>query len=361
MAIKTLNVWKFVVVAVLVTFAVAYASGNAATHGFDALAAGLYRAGRGLFSPAGELQHHLGGTVMLCLIPALFIAGFGWKRKFYWAAIAGFWLGLNFFHLSIPAGQADNGELALGSSDLALTDWNWLLAHFNALNSAAAVETTLRFLGFAAFAAATVAGILFSREVVKEPAPAGAGPEVERFGLKEKIVKHAAGFTFTTNTFLVIACLIGGGVALWQNGPDWLNAILDLGRPKPEWPSNYAQGAAQAKTEQKPIILSFTGSDWCPACQELDKYVLNTGVFRDYAAKNLVFVEVDLPQHKSLPGTQLQQNMQLVQKYGIQGFPTLVILSSEGKFLGQMVGYSEMGPKGYIAQIEDFAHITAKK
>ncbi len=359
-ALKRLNLWKFAVVAALTVYGAAYASDHSTDHYIDVVNAYLYQGGRMIFAPVGVLQHHLGGSFFQCLVPLLIIGFYSWRRNFYGAAVFAFWLGVNFFNLSIHAGNADNGDLALAAGNDATADWNWLLAHFNALSSSATVETILRSLGFAAFAAAAIAGILWSREPVREAAPAGAEDGAGKLARWRQAVKIPEGFTLNANAVIMLVCVVGGGVALWQHGPEWLEAIVDLGRPKPAWPSDYAQAVAQAKTEQKPMVLSFTGSDWCPACQELDKYVLNTGVFRDYVAKNLVFIEVDMPQHKSQPAALQQQNMQLVTKYGVHGFPTLVILNSDGKYLDQIVGYAEMGPKGYIAQIEGIARIKGK-
>lgn len=155
--------------------------------------------------------------------------------------------------------------------------------------------------------------------------------------------------------FVLLLMVATVGWAVWQNPPDWLVAAIKRATEKPPaWPNNYAEGLAQAKAEHKPILLRFTGSDWCGYCQEMDKYVLNTPTFRDYAAKNLVFVEVDMPQHKSQPQELKDQNMRLVTKYDVHGFPTIIVLSSDEKTLGKMEGYSDSGPKSYIAEIDSF-------
>ena len=50
---------------------------------------------------------------------------------------------------------------------------------------------------------------------------------------------------------------------------------------------------ALAKAEKKVVLLDFTGSDWCGICKRLNKEVFSTPEFVQYAAKNLVLVEVD--------------------------------------------------------------------
>ena len=64
------------------------------------------------------------------------------------------------------------------------------------------------------------------------------------------------------------------------------------------WETDYEKALAKAKAENKHVFLDFTGSDWCGPCIELRKRVLSSKEFADYAAKNLVLVEIDYPQRK---------------------------------------------------------------
>ncbi len=154
---------------------------------------------------------------------------------------------------------------------------------------------------------------------------------------------------------LVLVLMVA--VAAWgisQNPPAWLvTAIKRYTEKPPAWPNDYAKAQAQAKAEHKLIFLSFTGSDWCYYCQQFDKYVLDTPVFRDYAAKNLVLVEVDVPQHHRQPAALQAQNEKLVMKYDVHGFPTTILINSDGKELLRTEGYDDAsGPKSFITQID---------
>ena len=82
--------------------------------------------------------------------------------------------------------------------------------------------------------------------------------------------------------------------------------------------------------------------------------MFQTQEFADYAKKNLVLVEVDFPRKKSLSAAQKRANEALKEKYKVEGFPTLVILNSEGKKLGEEVGYGGGGPKPLIATLEKY-------
>jgi len=117
------------------------------------------------------------------------------------------------------------------------------------------------------------------------------------------------------------------------------------------WGENYEKAAAQAKSEKKLLLLDFTGSDWCPWCIKLNKEVFSQPEFKEYAGKNLVLVEVDFPQTKPQPSAVKAQNEHLQNKYGIQGYPTVVVLNAEGKKVGEL-GYQPGGAKPFIAELE---------
>jgi protein disulfide-isomerase len=111
---------------------------------------------------------------------------------------------------------------------------------------------------------------------------------------------------------------------------------------------------ALAKSQNKIVLMDFTGSDWCPWCIKFDKEVLNTPEFQDYAAKNVVLVELDYP-NKTVQSDDLKKaNAALRDQYKIEGFPTLVVLDKDGKEIGRQVGYSEGGPKAFIAKLDGF-------
>ena len=137
----------------------------------------------------------------------------------------------------------------------------------------------------------------------------------------------------------------------------WIIAVLLLGvvragAGETQWLSDYNKAVEKAKAENKNLLLDFTGSDWCPWCIRMDKEVLDTREFKDYADKNLVLMFVDFPQSKQLPQKVQDQNTDLQKKYGADGFPTFILVDKEGKVLGQQVGYLEGGPTAFIAKID---------
>ena len=117
------------------------------------------------------------------------------------------------------------------------------------------------------------------------------------------------------------------------------------------WSDDYKAALATAAKEHKNVLLDFTGSDWCGWCKKLKAETFDQPAFKEYADKNLVLVEVDFPKRKALRPEVKQQNATLKQQFRPEGYPTLVLLSPEGKLIKKASGYVAGGPKGFIEWI----------
>lgn len=117
------------------------------------------------------------------------------------------------------------------------------------------------------------------------------------------------------------------------------------------WMTDVTAAQTKAKAEKKLVMLDFTGSDWCGGCIRLNKEVFSTPEFATYAKAHLVAVEVDFPEKKELGDAQKKKNQALADKYKIEGFPTIIVLNSDGKKVGEL-GYQPGGPKAFIASLE---------
>jgi thioredoxin-related protein len=137
-----------------------------------------------------------------------------------------------------------------------------------------------------------------------------------------------------------------------------LGALL-AGAGESTWLTDLATAQAKAKAEGKIVLVDFTGSDWCGWCIKLHKEVFSKPEFLLWATGNAVLVEIDFPKRKKLSAELQRANDALAQKYNIEGFPTIIVLSSEGKKLGTL-GYIEGGPKPFIAEVKRLAPKNAK-
>lgn len=122
--------------------------------------------------------------------------------------------------------------------------------------------------------------------------------------------------------------------------------------PGAAWTDNFAAAKAAAAKSGRPILANFTGSDWCPFCQALESEIFTQAVFVAYAKSNLVLFVADYPQKKVLPPAVVKQNEGLETQYGIDGFPTVLLLDAEGNVLVRG-GYIPGGAEQYVTLLQD--------
>jgi protein disulfide-isomerase len=122
-----------------------------------------------------------------------------------------------------------------------------------------------------------------------------------------------------------------------------------------EWFTDLPTALTRARAEGKAVLLDFTGSDWCGWCKKLKQEVFDKPEFDSYANVNLVMVEVDFPHHKPIAPDLKQANHALAAKYGVRGYPTVILLDSDGEQIGKSQ-YVPGGPKSFIADIDKYVH-----
>jgi thioredoxin-related protein len=113
------------------------------------------------------------------------------------------------------------------------------------------------------------------------------------------------------------------------------------------WETNVTKAMAISTETKKPLLLFFTGSDWCGWCIRLQKEVLKTPEFAAWAKENVVLVELDYPRKAPQMEDIKKQNNELQMAFGIQGFPTIILANAttkEGK-----VNFEGIGSTGYVA------------
>ena len=122
-----------------------------------------------------------------------------------------------------------------------------------------------------------------------------------------------------------------------------------------EWLTDLPTAQARARASSKSVFLHFSGSDWCGWCIELKKEVFLRPEFDAYARSNLVLVRVDFPKRKQQPVTLQKANQKLADQFGVQGYPTMILLSSQGEKLGN-VSYGHGGARQFLKDVEKVIH-----
>ena len=108
------------------------------------------------------------------------------------------------------------------------------------------------------------------------------------------------------------------------------------------WLTDFEAAKKQAVKEDKPILMFFTGSDWCGWCQKLHTDVLDKDEFQKFAKDNLVLLELDFPNSIPQSAELKKQNSELGKKFKVDGYPTMVLVEPDGKTeIDRTVGYSK--------------------
>jgi len=119
------------------------------------------------------------------------------------------------------------------------------------------------------------------------------------------------------------------------------------------WETNLEAALQKAKTENKAVLVNFTGSDWCQWCIKLNNEVFSQDDFQKYAEDNLILVKLDFPQNiPQSDETKAYNNLQ-AKKFGVQGFPTVLLFNSNGDMVLQ-TGYQPGGAATYVNHLKSY-------
>lgn len=143
-----------------------------------------------------------------------------------------------------------------------------------------------------------------------------------------------------------------GGAAAYV---EHLKSLLSPPEPSEaegSWLTDFAAAQAAAKEKNVPILADFSGSDWCGWCVKLDQEVFSQEAFQNWSKDNVVMFLADFPQAKPQSAELKKQNKELAEKYGIEGFPTVLLLDAEGNVL-QQTGYQAGGAEKYVEHLKE--------
>jgi thioredoxin-related protein len=131
-----------------------------------------------------------------------------------------------------------------------------------------------------------------------------------------------------------------------------LSAAPALAAAGDDWQADFDAAAKLAAAEQKDLLVDFTGSDWCGWCIKLSNEVFQKPEFLEAAKRDYVLVALDYPRSEAakrrVPNP--ARNQELAQKYGIDGFPTILLMTPEGDVFGR-AQYQPGGAAAYVKYI----------
>lgn len=143
-------------------------------------------------------------------------------------------------------------------------------------------------------------------------------------------------------------------VTIWMAGNLFaVEADIDGATPG-KWTMDLEAAKKVAAEKKLPILLDFSGSDWCGWCTLMETNVFMKAEWTAYATNNLMMVLIDFPNDKSLvPEKYVERNQELNEKYGVEGFPTFVVLDDDGETeLGRLGAGRDKTPEIFIAELK---------
>ncbi len=120
------------------------------------------------------------------------------------------------------------------------------------------------------------------------------------------------------------------------------------------WLTDFEKAKKKSEKTEKPIVMYFTGSDWCAPCKMLHLDFFATKEFKE-RSKELVLLKIDIPRRVDIISEEQRvENNELVKKYNTEkSFPTLIAINHKGKVINSINGYSYLrDPSKYFLFVD---------
>ncbi len=151
-----------------------------------------------------------------------------------------------------------------------------------------------------------------------------------------------------TLSFVAVLMLLSGASGL-------LAAEVDIDGATPgKWTMDLDAAAKLARAKKMPILLNFSGSDWCGWCNLMETNVFSKTEWNEYAKDNVLMVMIDSPKDEALvPAKYVSRNKVIIEKYGIEGYPTFVVIDDDGKTeLGRLSAGPDRTPESFKNELQ---------
>lgn len=110
-----------------------------------------------------------------------------------------------------------------------------------------------------------------------------------------------------------------------------------------------------AREKQGFVMMNFTGTDWCTACQHLKEKIFASKAYCDAYGDKIVMTTVDFPRLPELRAKvskeEAQRREKLLISYQINGLPAVVLMDAAG-FPFSIINGTRPKPEAYIELID---------
>lgn len=143
---------------------------------------------------------------------------------------------------------------------------------------------------------------------------------------------------------IILVCLLTLTTNTFVKAQD----AVSLSEDNLKWEQKFKNAKELSKASKKPLLIFFTGSDWCGPCKMLVEDFFESERFKKLAEKDFILYEANYPRNLDLvTSSQKEDNLMLKKKYGINSYPTIIVVDGNEKILGIKKSYNLMRDASY--------------
>jgi thioredoxin-related protein len=120
------------------------------------------------------------------------------------------------------------------------------------------------------------------------------------------------------------------------------------------WYTNCDSALNLSEKKQRPVLMVFSGSDWCSNCIIFKKTILDSELFISYAKDNLILLNIDFPRKKKnlQEPNMVAYNDKMAEKYNPRGYFPYVLLLDHSGDVAAVVDHQNDGAEAFIIQLQ---------
>lgn len=131
-------------------------------HLIDMVNLAVHEAGHEVFRPFGDLWTAMGGSILQCLVPVLFLLGFWRRRQPYVATCMLWWLATNLWGVAVYMADAPDRLLPLTTPDESGHDFYYIFSMLDVLRISAVIARNVDRLGLFAYITFLALGLRYA-------------------------------------------------------------------------------------------------------------------------------------------------------------------------------------------------------
>lgn len=114
------------------------------------------------------------------------------------------------------------------------------------------------------------------------------------------------------------------------------------------WDRNPSRAISKARSLKRPLLILFTALSWNEKASLLSSEVFMSKTFNEFAGRHLILTFLDYPRTISDAPDSLRA---MKKKYGVNGFPTLLLVDAKGNEIFRHRGYQPGRARDYFNEL----------